>query len=182
MTFRSNQSTATFNRKDKTYYSSNNVTAQLTNDFRLKFAVNLSPKKEEGRLPTIDGSSSPTANFAIDQELPSVSYSGNADYVINSNWFAGVRGGYFVRDAHESGVFEGTRYVFNNSTNIGMAGVPANLQRAHRLLQRAHQLAHRPQQAGAVQRPGRHHHLRQLRAARTPSRAASRWTTSRRTS
>ena len=59
-----------------------------------------------------------------------MSYSGNADYVINSNWFAGVRGGYFVRDAHESGVFEGTRYVFNNSTNIGMPGVPASLQRA----------------------------------------------------
>ena len=55
VTFRTNQSTATFNRKDKTYYSSNNVTAQLTNDFRLKFAVNLSPKKEEGRLPNIDG-------------------------------------------------------------------------------------------------------------------------------
>jgi hypothetical protein len=30
-------------------------------------------------------------------------------------------------NAHESGVFEGTRYVFNNSTNIGMAGVPAEL-------------------------------------------------------
>ena len=129
VTFRSNQSTSTFNRKDKTYYSSNNVTAQLTNDFRLKFAVNLSPKKEEGRLPAIDGSGSPTALYSIDQDLPSVSYSGNADYVINSNWFAGVRGGYFVRDAEESGVPEGTRYVFSNSTNIGMAGVPASLQR-----------------------------------------------------
>jgi hypothetical protein len=129
VTFRSTGATATFNRKDKTYYSSNNVTAQVTNDLRLKFAVNLSPKKEEGRLPNIDGSSSPTANFAIDQELPSASYSGNVDYVVNSNWFAGVRGGYFVRDAQESGVFEGTRYVFSNSTNIGMPGVPANLQR-----------------------------------------------------
>ncbi len=130
VTFRSNGSTQTFNRTDKTYYSSNNVTAQLTNNLRLKFAVNLSPKKEEGRLPNIDGTSSPTANFAIDQELPSASYSGNVDYVINSNWFAGVRGGYFVRDAHESGVFEGTRYVFSNSTNIGMPGIPANLQQA----------------------------------------------------
>jgi len=129
VTFRSNQSTRTFNRKDTTHYSSNNLTAQLTNDFRLKFAVNLSPKKEEGRLPAIDGSGSPTALYSIDQELPSASYSGNADYVINSNWFAGVRGGYFVRDAHESGVFEGTRYVFNDSTNIGMAGVPESLQR-----------------------------------------------------
>ena len=129
VTFRSNQSTQTFNRTDKTYYSSNNVTAQLTNNLRLKFAVNLSPKKEEGRLPNIDGTSSPTANFSIDQELPSASYSGNVDYVINSNWFAGVRGGYFVRDAHESGVFEGTRYVFSNSTNTGMPGVPPNLVR-----------------------------------------------------
>jgi hypothetical protein len=129
VTFRSNQETRTFNRKDKTYYSSNNVTAQLTNDLRLKFAVNMSPKKEEGRLPAIDGSGSPTALYAIDQELPNYSYSGNLDYVVNSNWFAGIRGGYFTRDAHESGVFEGTRYVFSNSTNIGMAGVPASLQR-----------------------------------------------------
>jgi hypothetical protein len=129
VTFRSNSPTATFNREDKTYYSSNNVTAQLTNDFRLKFAVNLSPKYERGRLPNIDGSSSPTSNFGIDQDLPSASYSGNADYVINSNWFAGVRGGYFVRDAHESGVFEGTRYVFSNSTNIGMPVFPDTLQR-----------------------------------------------------
>ena len=139
------------------------MTAQLTNDLRLKFAVNLQPV--EGEKPAADHRriGSPTANYGIDQELPNVSYSGNVDYVINSNWFVGVRGGYFVRDAHESGVFDGTRYVFNNSTNIGMPGVPATLQRTIGLLERAHQLARRPEQAGAIQRPGRHDLLRQLR-------------------
>ena len=70
VTFRSTGTSATYNQQTKTYYSSNNVTAQLTNNLRLKFAVNLSPSKEEGRLPNIDGSSSPTSNFAIDTERP----------------------------------------------------------------------------------------------------------------
>ncbi len=57
--FRSTGTTATYNQQTKTYYSSNNVTAQLTNNLRLKFAVNLSPTKEEGRLPNIDGFEQP---------------------------------------------------------------------------------------------------------------------------
>jgi hypothetical protein len=130
ITFRSNGEQKTFNRTGKVYYSSNNITAQVTNDLRFKFAYNLSPTYERGRLPNIDGTSSPTSLFSIDRDAPSASYSGNADYVINGNWFAGVRGGYFVRDSHESGVPVGTRYVFSNSTNIGMPGVPESLYRA----------------------------------------------------
>ena len=103
MTFRSTGERKTFNRTDKTYYSSNNVTAQVTNDLRFKFAYNLSPTYEEGACRT-STAAQPDVALLIDRDAPSASYSGNVDYVINSNWFAGVRGGYFVRDSHESGV------------------------------------------------------------------------------
>jgi Carboxypeptidase regulatory-like domain/TonB dependent receptor/TonB-dependent Receptor Plug Domain len=130
VTARADGVTRTTNQKIKTYYSSNNVTGQATNNLRLKFAVNMSPQKREGLLPNLDGTTSPTAVLGIDRKQPNYSYSGSADYVINSGWFAGIRGGYFTRDVQDTGVFEGTRYVFSNSTNIGMAGVPANLQQA----------------------------------------------------
>ena len=86
--------------------------------------------KRENLLPAIDGSGSPTANYNIGNKTPNYSVSGNVDYVINSSWFAGVRGGYYSSDSIDEGVYNGTRFLFSGTTNIGMPGVPPALQRA----------------------------------------------------
>ena len=110
--------------------TSDNITAQITNDLRARLAYNYNNVKRENLLPAIDGSGSPTANYAIGNKTPNYSVSGNVDYVINSSWFAGVRGGYYSSDTSTSGVYDGTRFLFNGTTNIGMPGVPPSLQRA----------------------------------------------------
>ncbi len=145
VTFRSNRHHGDVQpARTKTYYSSNNVTAQLTNDLRLKFAVNLSPSKEEGRLPAIDGFGQPDGELrhrpgAAEPERTRATPTTSSTATGSRACAAGTS---FVT-LHESGVFEGTRYVFNSSTNIGMPGVPENLQRATGLHERADQLAHR---------------------------------------
>ena len=53
--------------------------------------------------------------------------SGTADYVVNQRLLLGFRGGDFRRDAHDFNVPDDVKFTFA-STNVGMAGVPANLQ------------------------------------------------------
>lgn len=130
LTFRSNQQTATFNQQWKNHRTSNNVTAQFTNDLRARFAVNYNKQIRENLLPAIDGSGNPAANYAIGQEQPNISYSGNVDYIVNSNWFFGVRGGYYSNDVVDSGVYQGSMFSFPSTTNIGLAGVPEALWRS----------------------------------------------------
>jgi hypothetical protein len=130
VTFRSNQQTSTFNQQWKNHRTSNNVTAQFTNDLRARFAINYNKQIRENLLPAIDGSGSPTADYGIGQEQPNMGYSGNVDYVVNSNWFFGVRGGYYSSDVIDTNVYQGTRFLFDQTTNIGMAGVPVALQRS----------------------------------------------------
>jgi Carboxypeptidase regulatory-like domain/TonB dependent receptor/TonB-dependent Receptor Plug Domain len=130
VTFRSNSQTSTFNQKFKNHRTSDNLTAQITNNLRARFAFNYNELQRENLLPAIDGSGSPTANYGIGQKQPNYSYSGNVDYVVNSSWFFGVRGGYYSADTVDENVFQGTRFLFNGTTNIGLPGVPASLQRA----------------------------------------------------
>jgi hypothetical protein len=129
VTFRSNGATQTFNREDKTHNLSANVSTQLANNVRARVSYNQSNGDRTNLLPAIDGSGSPTANYNIGRETPNWAWSGNLDYVINNSWFVGVRGGYYSSDIHDSGVFQGTRYLFNSTTNIGMPGIPPEFQR-----------------------------------------------------
>jgi hypothetical protein len=130
VTFRSNGETRTFEREYITHYSSSNLSAQISDALRGRVAYNLSTGKSTNLLPAPDGSGSPTANYGLGRKTPNWSFGGNLDYVLSNSWFFGVRGGYYLSDLQDESVFQGTRFLFNATTNIGMPGVPANLQRA----------------------------------------------------
>jgi len=126
--FSSTGQTRTYNRTDRQHFSSNNVRFQLGSRTTGRFAFNASPTYRTGLLPAQAGSDNPASNFGIDRETPNYSYSGHVDHVANRNLFFGVRGGYYLTDTHDKGVFQGTRYLFISS-NVGQPGVPADLQR-----------------------------------------------------
>lgn len=128
VTFASTGETNTYARADHQHFSSNNVRFQAGRRTTGRFAMNMSPTNRTGLLPSQAGSDNPASNFAIDRETPNYSYSANVDYVANDKLYVGVRGGYYLSDIRDSGVFQGTRYQFLSS-NVGMAGVPAELQR-----------------------------------------------------
>lgn len=130
VTFRSTNTTNSFEQEFSRQNGTANVTAQPWNNLRLKGAINYSPGDTSGVLPAIDGSGNPLADYSTGRETPNTTYSGNVDYVVTNNFLVGARGGYYTSDVQDKGIFQGTRYLFQNS-NIGQAGVPASLQRAN---------------------------------------------------
>jgi outer membrane receptor for ferrienterochelin and colicin len=128
-TFRANGQTATSNQT----FKRNNYTANLTGQFgpkwRTKAAFLSSGYKQEGRLPAQDGTSSPTANYAINDILPNYSGSLSFDFTPSNKVFLHAGAGYFWRKLSNEGVYDGTQYIFCQS-NIGQAGVPAEYQAA----------------------------------------------------
>ena len=115
-------------------YITANITAQLSPTLRSRFAYNNSRRKQEGRLPNQSvstdaaGSSSATANYEINDILPTNSFSATFDYTPSSQVFMSLRGAYFKSDAYNEGVYDGTRYWFPSTSNVGMPGVPAEFQ------------------------------------------------------
>lgn len=130
VTFRSTGATGTFEREFRRQNGTANLTAQPLGNLRLKGAINYSPGRSDGVLPALDGSGNPAANYGLGQKTPNTTYSGSADYVVSNSFLVGARGGYYTSDTQDVGVFQGARYLFLNS-NIGLAGVPAELQRAN---------------------------------------------------
>ena len=130
VTFRSTGVRNTFDRDFKRQNATGNVTAQPFGNLRLKGAINYSPGRSDGVLPSIDGSGNALANYDLGQKTPNATYSGSADYVVSNNFLIGARGGYYTSDIQDLGVFQGTRFLFLN-TNIGLAGVPESLQRSN---------------------------------------------------
>jgi outer membrane receptor protein involved in Fe transport len=104
-----------------------NLTSQLGAKTRARLAYNNSYTKVDGFLPALDGSDPVGSTYDIVQKFPNWSLSGNLDYTPSNNFYLSVRGGYFFQDTQEEGRPQGNRYGFSFS-NIGMAGVPENLQ------------------------------------------------------
>jgi hypothetical protein len=127
--FRSDSVERTKTEDFKIHYFTSNLTAQFGPDTRGRLAVNMSPSKTQGVLPALDGSSSPTANFDIITNRSNSTVSGSIDHVVSSNFFMSVRGGMFRSNVTTEGIHDGPRFTFDR-TNLGMAGVPADLQRA----------------------------------------------------
>lgn len=109
-------------------YATANLTAQLTDGLRSRVSFSSSNRKTEGRLQAQNGSSNPAANFDINDVRPNYSGSISLDYTPSSRMFVSARAGYYRDDFYNEGVYEGTRYLFPSTTNIGMAGVPAQYQ------------------------------------------------------
>lgn len=106
-----------------------NLTSQLSDKTRARLAFTSSGSKQEGRLQAQDGTSSNTANYDINDVRPNVSGALELDYNASNKLFLHARGTYYRSNLYNEGVYNGTRYIFCTS-NIGLAGVPSNLQSA----------------------------------------------------
>jgi hypothetical protein len=113
-------------------YFSANQTSQIGNNLRTRIAYNNSWQKQEGRLPSQNGSTATTALLAINDIRPNWALSGQADWVVKPTWFIGARAGYYKADLRNEGVPSDPWDQFSFS-NIGLVGtngvaVPASYQ------------------------------------------------------
>jgi outer membrane receptor protein involved in Fe transport len=121
--------TGTFQRKDYRHNFTGNVSTQISRNVRGKFAINFDRLINDGRLPRLDGNDNPNVNFAIlGLRQPNATFSGSLDYVANEKLYFAVRAGHFRYDSQDVGIPAEVKYNFSQS-NIGMAWVPASLQR-----------------------------------------------------
>ena len=117
-------------QREQVQYVSANQTAQLGSKLRTRVAFNNSWSKSEGQLASVVGTDGPTTPYAKGTRNPNWSLSGTADYVVSSKMFVGFRAGRYVSDTHDFNVPDVVRFSFATS-NLGMAGVPADLQHAN---------------------------------------------------
>lgn len=110
------------------HYLTATQSTQLTDSVRTRFAFNNSYGKVKGLLPALNGTDPAGTNYSKESSFPNYSFSGNMDWVASPKLFFGLRGGFFNADQHDSKVTEEVRYIFLNTSNVGMAGVPAEFQ------------------------------------------------------
>ena len=133
MTFRTGGQTGTFESKPVDQAASYNVTSQLKNDLRLKFAASNERVKGGLALPNIqtDGTStsnptlfpSPNRNDAFKD-----SYSGVFDWVPRGDTYANLTLTAFRYGSHDVGTFSSLlRHTFSGS-NFQFPDIPASLQ------------------------------------------------------
>src|SRR5262249_26627893 len=120
----------TVNQKQNVQYLTLSQTAQISDKLRTRVAYNNSWSKQTGILPNLDGSDAPGTDYTKTSTFPNWTLSGNADYIVSPKFFVGVRAGYFLNDQHDTNVPNASRFIFSNSTNIGIPGVPPELQHA----------------------------------------------------
>ena len=91
-------------------------------------AYNNSWSKTDGRLAALAGTDAVGTNYATGNTYPNWSVSGQADWVVTPSFYVGGRVGYYFSDNNSFGIPAVDRYNFPSTTNIGLAGIPANLQ------------------------------------------------------
>jgi hypothetical protein len=116
-------------QKIQTQYLSGNATNQFGNKLRTRVAYNSSWQKSDGLLAAVTGAEGPTTSYIKGTTTPNWSVSGTADYTVSSNFILSGRVGSYYADIKDYNVNNVVRYSFaDGTTNVGMAGVPANLQ------------------------------------------------------
>jgi hypothetical protein len=129
VTFLADGSSGAFRQDLRRHHAAANLTAQLGPRWRAKAAFSMGRQEQLGRLPALDGSSNPAADYSIDDIYPNRSVSGSVDFTPSSRLFLSLRGGYFFNDFYNEGVYRGDRYVYQTSS-IGFPGVPPEHQHA----------------------------------------------------
>ncbi len=119
--------TRTSTQKIREHYLTANITGQPSATTRFRLAYNNNHFRREGNLPTLDGATSPQANLAVTRITPNWTGSANFDWTPTNKVYMSLRGSYFTYDDKDEGVYGNDRYLFSTS-NIGMAGVPAEFQ------------------------------------------------------
>jgi hypothetical protein len=112
----------------KVTYTNNRLTAHGS--------VLWTPTSADGTLPAYNGSGTNfrTSSFAsnavneqIGYDINQTNLSGSVDYTLTNASFVSVKGGYFYDNYNDTGIPETTNYIYQTSS-VGLAGVPANLQ------------------------------------------------------
>ncbi len=116
-------------QKDTRHFLTANQTAQVSDKLRTRAAFNNSWRRLDGLLPSLDGLDPAGTNYGRIRTYPNYSVSGQADWVATPKMYYGIRGGYWMQDVYDQNVTEEPRFLFSGGGNIGMAGVPASLQR-----------------------------------------------------
>jgi hypothetical protein len=130
----SNGTPVTREQTDNTHYLGLNLNSQLTNSTRGRIAYNSAKRNIIGVLPGRampgeNGTTAATALLDTNDIRPNWSLSGDYNWVANDKFFLGARGGYYHQNQYNEGIPSETRFLFNGTTNIGLPGVPADLQR-----------------------------------------------------
>jgi outer membrane receptor protein involved in Fe transport len=124
-----NANAANITQKQRVEYLTANQTSQISNGLRSRVAFNNSWNRTDGLLPALNGTDPLGTNYGKISTFPNWSLSGNLDWVLSQRFFVGARGGYYDSDQHDSNVTEDPRFLFGNTSNVGMADVPLSLQR-----------------------------------------------------
>jgi hypothetical protein len=114
-------------RKELIQNMSANQTSQISSGIRTRVSFNNSWQKADGLLPALNGTDVVGTNYGKGSVFPNWTLSANADWVVSPKVFVGLRGGYYDSDRHDTNVTEQPQFVFQSS-NVGLAGVPADLQ------------------------------------------------------
>lgn len=104
-----------------------NVSAQIGTRTRARIAFNSRRWVWDGALPGLDGLDDPRTQYDYKDVWPNWSLSGNVDFVASPRLYFNLRAGYHFQDSHREGIPQEPAYIFQTS-NIGMAGVPEDLQ------------------------------------------------------
>ena len=115
-------------QKFQAQYLTANVTNQFGNRLRTRVAFNNSWSKTTGQLAGLTGQDSPSTNYSKGTRNPNYSLAGTADYTVGPSLVLSGRLGRYLADTHDFNVNNVVRYCFGSTTNIGMAGVPGDLQ------------------------------------------------------
>ncbi|HTV00827.1 MAG TPA: TonB-dependent receptor [Luteitalea sp.] len=139
VTFRTGGSTGTFNSVEDRKYFTGNITGQLTNALRLKVGSTYDKFTRDGLLPSMAGTDSATANYAIQgREEPNLGVNGQLDYVVTPRVFLSGKVSYLDYDATQTGIpnevwhtfASGSPSLFNAPENLvrptGFNSVPTN--------------------------------------------------------
>jgi len=132
----SDGTSTTINRDYRNYSTFGKVSTSLTRRLQANFSTLWTPSKLEGSALAFDG---PKANSSVSSaaalnarntlgwETPQYNLMYNADYTVSDRTLVSVRGGYFHDNYFDTGVDKSQTYEYG-TTNIGMAGVPAQFQ------------------------------------------------------
>jgi hypothetical protein len=121
--------TVTEDQTDRRHYFTVNQTAQLGNDLRTRVAFNNSWRRRDGLLPSLDGTDPAGTSYAPTRTWPVWTVSGQADWTARQDLYFGFRAGYYHSNVYDDNITEEPRFFFTPNGNIGLAGVPASLQR-----------------------------------------------------
>ncbi len=127
LTLRATGQPITVTRKDNVQYITANQTSQLGDKLRTRVAYNNSWSKQDGLLPSLNGTDALGTNYAKSSTFPNWSVSANADWIVSPKMFVGARGGYYLADQFDTNVPVEPQFDFRTS-NVGFLDVPASLQ------------------------------------------------------